>query len=200
MKKILLLSMLAVLVSCGETKCDAPVAGSTSSVENENQKKTENQEKTENQQKSEKSTSASKGGEMVITASDNGEEEIHIISAVERISEESNSYLKYEMEKRLNDGEKYYFLTVKVKNGGQIPIRNLSPEFLQIETEDGVLYKNIIDYVNSGDVSAINDSVSIDDIPIGTSREIKLNYKIKGEPKSLDYVVNGEIIGKLMLK
>lgn len=199
MKKILILGLLVVLVSCGKTKCDVPDIGTASNTAENAAVEEASVKEQEKKEKKEESVTE-KGGEMKLTFQENTKEEVYAISAIERKETESNSYVKEEMKKRLNEGERYYLLTVKIKNTGENPITSIEPSYLQIETEDGVLYKNSLDYMSSGEMSSISDSYKIDSIPVGTSREIKLNYKIKGEPKSLDFIVEGIVIGKLMLK
>ena len=54
--------------------------------------------------------------------------------------------------------------------------------------------------METGSLSSMIDSYKIDAIPVGTSREVNLDYKIKGEPKFLDFVAGDRVIGKLILK
>ena len=191
----MILFLLAVLISCNKSASNFPKNEQV--VE---KVKTENTASAEKEKKAEPEITE-KGGELTITFKvDSEEEEIYVISATERKSKESNSYVKKEMENRLNEDEKFYLLTVKIKNGGENPLVNIKPSHLQVETEEGVLYKNTTDYLATGEAGSLMDSYEIEAIPTGTSREVKLNYKIKGEPKYLDFIADDRIIGKLLLK
>ena len=195
MKNVLILVLLAVLISCNKSTSNFP-----KKEEVIKKAETENTVPAEKEKKEEPEITE-KGGELTITfKSETEEEEIYVISAVERKSKESNSYVKKEMESRLNEDEKFYLLTVKIKNGGENPLVNIKPSHLQVETEEGVLYKNTTDYLATGEVGSMKDSYEIEVIPAGTSREVKLNYRIKGEPKYLDFIADNRIIGKLLLK
>lgn len=195
MKNVLILVLLAVLISCNKSTNNFP-----KKEEVIKKAETENTVPAEKEKKEEPEITE-KGGELTITfKSETEEEEIYVISAVERKSKESNSYVKKEMESRLNEDEKFYLLTVKIKNGGENPLVNIKPSHLQVETEEGVLYKNTTDYLATGEAGSMKDSYEIEAIPAGTGREVKLNYKIKGEAKYLDFIADNRIIGKLLLK
>ena len=195
MKNILILILLVILISCNKSTDNFP-----KDKEVVKEVKTENNVSTEKAKKEEPEITE-KDGELIITfKSETEEEEIYVISATERKSKETNSYVKKEMENRLNEDEKFYLLTVKIKNGGENPLVNIKPAHLQVETEEGVLYKNTMDYVSTREAGSLMDSYEIEAIPPGTSREVKLNYRIKGEPKYLDFIADDRIIGKLLLK
>ena len=92
----------------------------------------------------------------------------------------------------------FYFCVYFYRCNPESPLAQIDPEFFQVETEDGTLYKR--NYTVTGDATELSDAMDIDDIPVGVSREVKLIYIISGEAKSLDFVLNGEIGGKVMLK
>ena len=100
---------------------------------------------------------------------------------------------------KLDEGEKFYHLTLKIKSTGKEAV-SVEPGMFQLETEDGTLYKNTMDYTDVDNVSSVSDSYNIDPILANTSKEIKLNYRIKGEVKSIDFVYRDQIVGRLMLK
>ncbi len=198
MKKFFIITLLVLVMACN--KANEPVS-QNNAAENKSDTNTDTntQETAETKEEPKIQNIAEKGGEIKVVLSAEGQEsEIYLISASERKGGFINEYLKKEAEKKLESGERFYFLTVKIKNGGESPLAQIDPEFFQVETEDGTLYKR--NYTITGDASELSDTMDIDDIPVGASREVKLSYRINGEVKSLDFVLNGEIGGKVMLK
>ena len=194
MKKLFIIILLILAMACNKTNESGSQNNSTENKPNKN-----SEEKNDKKEEPQMQNIAEKGGEIEVVLTNSDEEsEVFLISAFERKGKYDSEYAKKEVEKRLDEGESYYFLTIKIKNGGEIPLEDISPEYFQLETEDGTLYKRNYEYM--GNTGEIADAMDIDDVPVGASREVKLSYKIRGNAKSLNFVLNGDIGGKVMLK
>ena len=193
MKKIYILIICFALIGCGTKKDTATEKQAETTVKTETPEVVE--EKKEEPKEEEYTVEK---GESIKFPSNDGKNDFSF-TAMERKVKQSNDYLEYMNKEKLDEGEKYYHLVLKIKSLGQEPLE-LDTEMFQVETEDGTLYRNTGDYVDGDNVESLMSTYSIEPIPAGTSKEIKLNYKIKGEVKSVDFVYNGKILGKLMLK
>lgn len=191
MKKIYILIICFALIGCG-TKKDAATEKQVKTAV-----KTETKEVVEEKKEEPKEYIVEKGGELEFNG--DGEDSKFSFTAAERKVKQSNSYTEKGNKEKLDEGESYYHLVLKIKNIGQEPLQ-LEPNMFQVETEESTLYQNTTDYMDGDNMSSMGDWYSIDPIPAGTSKEIKLNYKIKGEVKSVDFVYDSKILGRLMLK
>ena len=190
MKKIYILIICFALIGCGTKKDTATEKQAEPAV------KTETPEVVEEKKEEPKEYIVEMGGEMEFVGE--GEDSKFSFTAAERKSGKGNSYIKKMNKDKLDEGEKYYHLVFKIKNLGKETLE-LTPEMFQVETEDGTLYKNITDYLDTN-VDSMKEAYSFEPILAGTSKEIKLNYKITGEVKSVNFVHGNKILGRLMLK
>ena len=191
MKKIYTLMICFILIGCGSQK-NTDIAAKTETATETNTKKEIEEPKEEPKEE----YIVEKGGALEFSEKD-GEGDF-LFTSKER-SGSKNSYAKKMNNEKLDEGEKFYHLTLKIKSTGKEAV-SVEPGMFQLETEDGTLYKNTMDYTDVDNVSSVSDSYNIDPILANTSKEIKLNYRIKGEVKSIDFVYRDQIVGRLMLK
>ena len=193
MKKIYILIICFALIGCGTKK------ETTTEKQAEPAVKTETKEVVEEKKEEPKEEEyiAEKGKSIEFPSKD-GKNDFSF-TATERKVKQSNDYIEYVNKERLDEGERYYHLVLKIKSLSKEPLQ-LDSEMFQVETEDGTLYKNTMDYADIDNISTMEDGYSVGPIPGGTSKEIKLNYKLKGEVKSIDFVYGDKILGRLMLK